>query len=256
MILIFILVFMIVFLLYLEDVVYIFKVITHPYSKVEVDPFSNVKPFSNKILILSMDDRDLDYLPLHCESWTNYSNLYGYTYLFEKICNTIPIYFCKFQRILELMESTDFQYYIWVDSDTIVNKKFKSFSLESLISQMGENVDIITSHYSILNFFSGPLIGSLYIFRKSTKMISFLQSCLSKIDTTRWKTNKKCDSCVYAGRYYEEAALFYTILENPDIVHKVMSGNVISNKSTCETDYFIIHHTDKETTFSCFENNI
>jgi hypothetical protein len=252
-ILIIILILIILILLFYNEIKYFNDISNSKYNIVSPDLYKKSEN-SKKILILSTDNRDLNYIKLHKQSWEKYANKHTYTYLFEQPCTNLPIYFCKYQRILELMKTTNFDYYVWVDSDTIVNKKFIDFTLESMISQVGEETDVITSYMPNLDKKGGTLIGSFYVFKNNESTKKLLQDCLDKIDYSKWK-NGKCSNCLYGGNYYDEAALFYCIQENKQIIHKVIDGKFISNKKLCDSSYFIIHCMDKTDAEFCFLNN-
>ena len=68
--------------------------------KVDITKKSNV---NKKILIYSSDNRDDDYIKLHQQGWKKYSSIHGYTFIFETPCLEVPVYYCKFLKILEFM---------------------------------------------------------------------------------------------------------------------------------------------------------
>ena len=249
------LILLIVIFLFLKqkDIIYYIDVLKSNFlnKKVNLSTSFNLK---RKICILSMEDRDLEYIQLHRKSFQNYANLHNYQFFFEKPCKSLPIYFCKFKRILELMETTDCEYYTWIDSDAIVNKRFKSFPLESMIEQVGTDTDVITAYiiepFSFLKF----LIGSFYMFKKSDKTKKLLQDCIDYIDFSKWKNLKKGD-CNYGGHCYEEAALFYA-LKNSNVIHRRIKGNFISNSILCENKFFINHLLGKTHINKCFKSMI
>lgn len=206
-----------------------------------------------KILILSTDDRDnLEYINYHKKSLTNYSNKHGYTFLFEKPCTNLPVYFCKFQRILDLMNTSNYDYYIWIDSDTIVNKKFVEYPLENMLETVGLDTDLITGNFSSIPGILKFLIGSFYVFKNNEQTKKLLQRCIDYIDWSKWE-NLKYGNCNYGGYCYEEAALYYSI--NKHIKHRRITGNFISNNPWCAPDYFIMHILGKKDINKCYKDN-
>ena len=235
------------------DILYYIDIITSNFTNVYV-PLNNLYSIpKQKILILSMDDRNEKFIELHKRSWENYCNIHEFTFLFDKPCTNLPIYYCKFQKIKSLMNSTNFDYYIFVDSDTIVNKKFLEFPLESMIQSVGINTQLIYGYLHFLQIMKF-LVGSFYIFKKDEPTKKLLQDCIDYVDFSQWK-DLKHGKCNYSGKCYEEAALFYSLKKNK-IIHKRITGKFISNKwFGCQTDYFIIHHPNKLTVEECFEKN-
>jgi len=241
-------------LININDIIYYFDVITTNFNNVYV-PLTNFYTIPNqKICIFSLDDRNTEYIQLHKYSWTNYTNTHGYTFLFDKPCTNLPIYYCKFQKILELMDTTKFDYFVFVDSDTIANKKFINFPLESMLQTINIDTELITGYlpfHQIMKF----LIGSFYMFKNTPGVKKLLQDCINYINYNDWK-DLKHGKCNYSGRCYEEAALFYSLKKNK-IIHKRITGKFISNKWVgCQSDYFIIHHPNKFTAAECFEKNV
>jgi hypothetical protein len=205
---------------------------------------------NKKILIYSADNRDDNYIKLHQQGWENYCSIHGYTFIFEYPCKEVPLFYCKFFKILEFMDKyPDFDYYIWVDSDTIPNKLFYNFNLESMIEQVGEEADVITTHYSEPLF--KALIGSFYVFKNTARSKKILQDCLDYINYDKWENYQKA-TAIYGGKEYEEAAMFYSIRKNKEVIHKRIKGKFITNSYICDESYFIIHNPMKKDLDECF----
>ena len=232
------------------------------YYDVNVSSFNNVyvditKPnnIRKNIYIYSSDNRTLPYIKLHQEGWKKYCLLYGYKFIFETPCLEVPVFYCKFKKILQLMtDHPNGDYFIWVDSDTIVNKKFQNFNLESMITQIGEDADIITSYYYYQQLFKA-LIGSFYVFKNNHGARKVLQNCLDYINFDKWTSFNKGDT-LYGGKEYEEAAMFYSIKKEQGVNHKRITGKFITNSYVCDDSFFIIHNPDKKNLDNCFQKLI
>ena len=249
---VFILLLLLIVILKYRDITYYLQVTFTSFDNV----FVNIKDTSfkkkQKILILSTDDRDdLEYLKYHKRSLQNYSSIHGYTFLFEKPCTNLPVYFCKFQRILNLMNTTSFDYYIWIDSDTIINKRFVNYPLENMLETIGLDADLITGNFSVPSILKF-LIGSFYVFKNNEQTKKLLQRCIDYIDYSKWQ-NLKAGMCNYGGYCYEEAALYYSI--NKDIIHRRITGDFISNHPWCAPNYFIMHLLGKKDINKCYKDN-
>jgi hypothetical protein len=258
--LIILLLLLITYLTYKEDLDYFYDLVLYNQTNKHVDITNTLSDRKMKILILSTDDRDSEYIQLHKKSWEKYSSIHGYTFLFEKPCTNIPLYYCKYQRILQLMEQySDYDYFLWVDSDTIVNKKYFSFPLESMIQQVGTEYNFI---YTSFNMFKGfvpdvissnavkAFIGGFYMFKNRPEVKQLLQECINYIDYSKWKSLKK-GNCSYGGPCYEEAAMFYNVRKNDSIKDVRITGNFLYNGSICYDDFFIIHDLIKSN--DCFK---
>ena len=58
------------------------------------------------------------------------------------------------------MNTSNYDYYIWIDSDTIVNKKFVEYPLENMLETVGLDTDLITGNFSSIPGILKFLIGS------------------------------------------------------------------------------------------------
>ena len=157
-----------------------------------------------------------------------------------------------------MAEYPDYDYFLWVDSDTIINKNYISFPLESMIEQVGTDVDFIYTEYNLYNGtlsedFSRKMfkafIGGFYMFKNNLNTKKLLQNCINHIDQSKWASLTKGD-CAYGGEYYEEAAMFYNIRNNKDIKHTRILGKFLYNGNNCYDGYFIVHDLKKNV--ECF----
>ena len=125
---IFILIFVILLVLFInfkDDIAYVMDVNFSKYKSLYVD-ITKKSNLSKKILIYSSDNRTLPYIKLHQEGWNKYCSIHGYKFIFEYPCKEVPLFYCKFFKILQFMDIyPTFDYYIWIDSDTIVNKNWR-----------------------------------------------------------------------------------------------------------------------------------
>ena len=245
-----------------DEISYLLDLFTFTPNKKFIDINNNNFENKLKILILSTDNRNTEYIQLHKKSFQNYSNLHNYTFLFEEPCTNLPIFFCKYQRILQLMEEyPDYDYFIWTDSDTIVNKKYLDFPLESMIEQVGNNVDFMYTDftlrgmlpYEISSIVCKAFIGGFYVFKNNNNVKLLLKNCINYIDYSKWNNRFKGD-CNYGGECYEEAALFYNVRNNKEINNVQLCGKFLYNGSFCYDDSFIIHDLSKSA--DCFKKLI
>jgi hypothetical protein len=262
-ILVIILLVLIVIINNFSEIKYFFDlVLFNPKSK-SIDINNNTFEKKLKILILSTDNRDTEYIQLHKKSYENYSKVHNYTFLFEQPCENLPIFFCKYQRILKLMETfPDYDYFLWVDSDTIVNKKYISFPLESMIEQVGSDIDFMYTEFNVLKgilpseitqkIFKA-FIGGFYMFKNNQSVKNLLKGCIDYIDYSMWNSNYK-GNCAYGGSCYEEAAIFYNVRDNTEINSTRLMGNFLYNGNKCYDEYFIIHDLTKSV--NCFKKLI
>src|SRR5437870_4483837 len=103
-----ILLLLLLFFLYLTDVSYHNSI------------FTPLPVFDKKIAILTLEDRDEEYVRCHNTSVTSYCKKHGYDYIFQKnkYPSNLPVYWHKLLFVQEHLPKYD--YVLWLDSDTLI----------------------------------------------------------------------------------------------------------------------------------------
>ena len=105
--------------------------------------FDSVPLKKRKIAIITAENRNDDYIKYHDLNCKKYSRIHGYSYFRLDNCeqSEASTYWCKIYKVKKFLESDNYDYVLWLDSDTIFTS---DTSLDHFISKMGEP-DIIIS---------------------------------------------------------------------------------------------------------------
>jgi len=80
----------------------------------------------NKILFVSFDNREnQQYVKIHNSNIIKYVKKYGYEYKFYTECDK-NVYWCKIYLVLEALKTNQYDYVVWLDSDTVI----KNFNID------------------------------------------------------------------------------------------------------------------------------
>lgn len=104
--------------------------------------YTSVEYKKRKILIITAENRNDDYIKLHDENFNKYAKKFDYEYLKLDNClkSESTTYWCKIHKVKEYLNNYD--YVMWADSDTIITQ-FKP--IDQYISDYGEPDIIIGS---------------------------------------------------------------------------------------------------------------
>ena len=162
-----------------------------------------------KILLLTIEDRDLDYIKTHDINFKKYAKIHNYEYLRLKKCDLseATMYWCKIYKVLEYLKKNQWDYILWADSDTIITDYNKP--LEEFIFYYAEK-DIIISSYGGKNFMWGIINyinAGIFLIKNSQIGINFLEDCLKKLNSRSWCIIDNKEQGMYSGICYEEGIM-------------------------------------------------
>ena len=128
------LLFLIVFLLYKKNESKFGKITKN--DTIKSIKNDTIKTIKNKILIITAEDRDENFIRYHDLNFEKYCKIHGYTYLRTKSClKPITTYWCKIHLVQKYLNDSDYDYIIWADSDTIITDL--NISIEKIINDVG-----------------------------------------------------------------------------------------------------------------------
>ena len=181
---------------------------THTQTK-----FSSVPFKKRKILIITTEDRDKEYIRLHDLAFGEYATKHDYEYLRLQNCSKeeASTYWCKMYKVKKALELGIYDYVVWVDSDTIITNIHKSF--DELISEFGEpdiiiGFDDLFINYFIPKFMEFKQYNAGIFFIKNTEVgKNFINDCISRIEG-----NSSCivdgkEQGIWAGACYEQGIM-------------------------------------------------
>ena len=219
-ILLLIVVFIIVILLLGENI----KILYYTINKPKKNLFTPVPLKKRKIAIITAENRNDEYIKYHDLNCKKYSRIHGYSYIRLNNCDPIEssTYWCKIYKVKKFLESGNYDYVLWLDSDTI----FTNFdtSIDYYISKMGEP-DIIISNDSnsyILN-------AGIFLIKNSNIGRSFINDCINTIEN-----NSNCildgkEQGMWAGACYEQGVINILLHEKYNKDYYFDEGDLIKN---------------------------
>jgi hypothetical protein len=208
-----------------------------------IQPFNSIKrnpvPFKKrKIAIITAEDRDYQFVKYHDINFTKYSQIHGYSYFRLDNCpkELSSTYWCKIHRVKEFLDSGEYDYVMWADSDTIIPDLSKS--LDQFISNAG-NSDIIIGTDSVFNLIMN---AGVFLIKNSDIGKSFINDCLSKI-----KSKSECiingkEQGPWAGMCYEQGVMNFLAREKykEHILVDTCLGFVLNTGDVYKVDQDII----------------
>jgi len=176
-----------------------------PYTN---NKFEKVPLKKRKILIITAEDRNDDYIKYHDINFKKYCKLHDYIYLRLDNCSKeeSSTYWCKIHKVKKALENTEFDYVMWADSDTIITDL--NVSLDSFISDVGEP-DIIIGKDVGINVFN----AGLFLIKNSKMGKYFINRCLEELGRRKSCLVNGKEQGFWGGICYEQGLMNLIIRE-------------------------------------------
>jgi len=189
------------------------------------------------VCILTLEDRDEEYVKCHNESVTNYCNKHGYTYIFQKKYNSnLPIYWHKLLFVRDHL--SEYDYVMWLDSDTIIYDD--NIRLEVLLND---------KHIYLGSTYPGTIFSEynagIFIIRNSPEGHSFINDCLENYLSNKdcMKNGRHVLKGKWAGICYEQGVMNYMarfIWKHKNNTRSI-PYNIFMSNNIIEESGFILH---------------
>jgi len=172
------------------------------------DNFESYKGTSNyKIIVSTLETRDLKCLDLHNKTVQYWCDKHGYTYDFRNKYNNelkLPIYWQKLQLIQDILNS-DCEYVLWLDSDTIICHP--EIPLEYVIDKNKDVSIFINKDYPCSK--NEPYCAGVFMIKNDHFGKSFINDCIETYtNNEKCKTNGEMSlNGAYAGECYEQGVM-------------------------------------------------
>jgi hypothetical protein len=176
-----------------------------------LQPFTSIKPLpvplkKRRIAIITAEDRDYPFIKYHDLNFKKYSEIHGYSYFRLDNCpkEVATTYWCKIHRVKDFLDSGEYDYVMWADSDTIIPDLSKS--LDVFISNVGEP-DIIIGRDTWGFFDLNSFCAGVFLIKNSNVGKSFINDCLIKIKSKNGCIIDNKEQGVWAGICYEQGLM-------------------------------------------------
>jgi len=167
-----------------------------------------------KIGIVTIENRNSDYIKYHDLSVNRYCNLYNYEYIRVDKYPDINIYWSKIFIINDLLKTNKYDYILWLDSDTIFCDY--NIDLSNIIDLYGskdiyihfENVGFILNH--LYNTFN----AGIFIIKNSDIGIKFINDLIEHYKLINLDKQNNITSGMWTGENYEQGVMNKLIKSN------------------------------------------
>lgn len=213
------------------------------------------------ILIVTFDNRKSDMLNIHNDNVSQYCDIHKYTYVYLDKYETelnLPIYWKKIQVVKGFLEGSEYDYVMWMDSDTIILDK--NIKIESIINDKDSIYIGTDDNRSLEDKYIGANAG-IFIIKNDEYGKGFLNECINN-----YINNPKCKDkngnyslgLKWAGECYEQGVMNFIINELYSSHTKILDNFLLCNTGTPVSGCFILHlygcGTNYKTRTNAFKN--
>jgi hypothetical protein len=196
-----------------------------------------------RILLITLETRDLPVVEIHNRNLTEYANLAGYDYEFlnsyESPLN-MPVYWQKLLLVQEKLNTTDYDYVVWLDSDVFIQKH--EVLLETLINESPSSHIYIGKDYPPTSF--SAYCAGVFMIKNSEIGRNFIDECIDTYINRKECKNEKGEYTLngkWAGRCYEQGVMNELIkTKYSQYVYEIPNKYLINDGGS--HPYTMIHH--------------
>lgn len=187
----------------------------------------------NKILFITFDNRNAEYIVMHNNNLDSYANKYDYSYKFLTKCQ-YNVYWCKIQFVLDELLSNNYDYVIWLDSDTII--KDSTIDIGDVLNRYSSDIFVGSD-----NITKSDLINAgIFIIKNSESGIEFLRDCIRNVKKTCFNDNGTLKG-LWAATCYEQGQMNLLIADKYYDKTTVLPNDILLNYNMCTEDTFLMH---------------
>lgn len=192
----------------------------------------------NRFAIITFENRKDKYTELHNKNIQNYCDKWNYKYFFYDKCED-NVYWCKMYMVLNALKSGDYDYVMWMDSDSVI--KNNNISLNSIVNKYSSDIFVTYDNkYSVFN-------AGIFIIKNSPIGISYMEDCIKNNRNSCLIPNSIQLRGQWTGLCYEQGVMNKIIFNKyakystglPNYV--VYNMDIDDTMKTCNSDTFILH---------------
>jgi hypothetical protein len=218
-------------------------------SLINVNKLKSSEKKKNRILFVTFDNRkNQEYVKIHNSNIEEYVNKFGYEYKFYTTCDK-NVYWCKIHFVLEALETNQYDYVVWLDSDTVI-KKF-DIDIGDIFNMFSSDIFVGSDNhtrYGIIN-------AGVFAIANTEIGTGFLYECINYINTDCFNADGTLKGR-WAGTCYEQGVMNILIHDKYYPNTTVLTNRVIFNYNVCSDDVFIMHlyGSTPESRIKCFQS--
>lgn len=189
---------------------------------------------NNKILIITYDNRtNLPYIKMHNDNLNEYCEKWNFTYKFYNKCehNT---YWCKIYMLLDELNNADYDYVMWMDSDTYIFNK--NINLSDIFNRYSSDIFIGSDNnpnYDLTN-------AGVFAVKNSFAGKQFLIDCINSFNIECKKPNGDLKG-KWAATCYEQGIMNILIADKYFKNTTVLTNDILFNYNRCNNNVFMMH---------------
>ena len=231
--------------IYFTDISYIIqqslwnkKILNNNFSinnieKVNTEDINNIK-----LLILSFDNRNINYIEDHNKNVKEYCKKHkNITYDFTTVTDK-NVYWNKIYLVLEKLLTNNYDYVMWLDTDTIFVNNI--VDIRNIIILY--NSDILLSHDNDNLLSENTLNAGVFIIKNSTIGINFLKDIIYYFENSKCLNQDNKLIGIYGAKCYEQGNINNLIYNKYFKYTSILSTNIIYNTLMCNKNTFILHN--------------
>ena len=188
----------------------------------------------NKILFITYDNRpNLPYIKIHNENMKDYCKKWDFEYKFFDKCN-YNTYWCKIQMLLDELKNKDYDYVMWLDSDTYIFNM--DINLSDVFNRFSSDIFIGSDNnpnYDLTN-------AGVFAIKNSDIGKKYLADCIGSFNTECKKPNGELKG-KWAATCYEQGIMNILIADKYYKNTTVLTNDLIFNYNRCNNKVFIMH---------------
>ncbi len=204
----------------------------------------------NKILIITYDNRaNLPYVSLHNKNINEYVNKWGFKYIFLTKCK-YNVYWCKIHMVLDELLNNNYDYVMWLDSDTFIFNM--NINLSDIVNDYSSDIFIGSDNNPIYDITN----AGVFIIKNSIVGIQYLRDCINNFSSNCLKINGSLKG-KWAATCYEQGVMNLLIADKYQNQTTILSNDFIYNKNKCNNNVFIMHLYASSNNYrlKCFTSN-
>ncbi len=192
----------------------------------------NIK--KNKILIITYDNRpNLEYIKLHNENLIQYCKNMDFDYKFYDSCK-YNNYWCKIYLLLNELQTNNYDYVMWMDSDTYIFNM--DINLSDIFNKYSSDIFIGSDNNPIYDLTN----AGVFAIKNTNEGIQFLTDCINSLNIKCKKPNGELNG-EWAATCYEQGIMNILIADKYFNNTTVLTNDIIFNYNRCNNNVFIMH---------------
>lgn len=203
----------------------------------------------NKILFITYDNRENnEYISLHNININNYAKKFGYEYKYFNYCDK-NVYWCKIYLVLTELLTNNYDYVVWLDSDTFIKKS--NIDIGNIFNMFSSDIFVgldNNTNYGLIN-------AGIFAISNTKVGKHFLYDCINNTNTKCFNNDGTLGG-VWAASCYEQGIMNILIDDKYFLYTTVLPNEIFFNYNICSNNVFLMHlyASTPESRVSCFKS--